>query len=192
MASSPTSPNLLSDLHEVVTRLRAEEKKLRLVQEIGAALSSPLDLDQLLWLIMEKITLLMEADRSTLYLLTDEGTELWSKVAQGEEIQEIRLKVGEGLAGWVAKTGQTLRIRDVYRDPRFDGEWDRRTGFRTRSTLCVPMKNQHGRTIGVVQVLNKAAGEFTEENGMLTPSPKVKRHTVIRAYEEEIEALYRR
>ena len=80
-------------------QLRAEGKKLSLVREIGEALSSSLDLDGLLALIMEKITLLMEADRSTLYLVSEDGKELWSKVAQAEKVLEIRLKVGEGISG---------------------------------------------------------------------------------------------
>src|SRR5688500_17273731 len=75
--------------------LRREHKKMALVQDVGRALSSALDLDQLLVVIMEKITQLMEADRSTLYLLSEDGHELWSKVIQGGEVVEIRLKVGE-------------------------------------------------------------------------------------------------
>jgi signal transduction histidine kinase len=111
----------------------------------------------------------MEADRTTLYLLDDDTGELWSKVAQGETAQEIRLKVGEGLAGTVAKTGKSLNVKDAYQDVRFDAEWDRRTGYRTRSTLCVPMKNQHGRILGVVQVLNKRCGPGSEQVGYFTP-----------------------
>ncbi|MFH0901375.1 MAG: histidine kinase, partial [Pseudomonadota bacterium] len=96
-----TAPEVAAELRTLRVRLREEEKKLALVQEIGRALSSALDLDQLLRLIMEKITVLMEADRSTLYLLSDDEKELWSKVVQGGEMREIRLKVGEGIAGWV-------------------------------------------------------------------------------------------
>src|SRR5688572_22340193 len=63
---------------------RAEVKKLTLAKEIGQALSSPLDLDRLLSLIMEKITLLMQADRSTLYLVSDDGQDLWSKILHAD------------------------------------------------------------------------------------------------------------
>jgi signal transduction histidine kinase/putative methionine-R-sulfoxide reductase with GAF domain len=145
-------------LRNVVDRERA---KLRALQDISAALGSTLDLGELLEMILDRISEVMEADRSTLYLLDEETDELWSKVAQGDDVHEIRLKPGEGLAGAVASTGKPLNIKDAYQDPRFDAEWDRRTGYRTRSTLCVPMKNQHGRTIGVVQVLNKLEGHFT-------------------------------
>src|SRR6266545_8336505 len=138
------------------TQLRAEHKKLALVQEIGQALSSALDLDGLLALIMEKITILMEADRSTLYLFSEDGSELWSKVAQGGEVLEIRLRVGEGIAGWVARSGETVNIPDAYSDRRFYPAVDLRSGYRTRSILCMPMEARGGQRIGVIQVLNKA------------------------------------
>ena len=158
---------MTTEADELRRALAREQEKLRALTDIGAALGSTLDLDELLVLVIERVSRLMDAERSTLYLLDEDTGQLWSKVAQGEAVQEIRLRAGEGLAGWVAKTGQSLRIRDVYQDPRFDAEWDRRTGFRTRSTLCVPMKNQHGRTIGVVQVLNKRLGEFSDEDAEL-------------------------
>jgi signal transduction histidine kinase len=163
MAAAKTNPS------ELERRLRAEEKKLALVQEIGRALASALDLDQLLALIMEKITILMEADRSTMFLLSDDGAELWSKVLQGGESFEIRLKVGEGIAGWVARTGEVVNIPDAYIDERFQPAVDLRSGYRTRSILCMPMKNNLGTTIGVVQVLNKRGGPFTgEDEALLT------------------------
>jgi signal transduction protein with GAF and PtsI domain len=156
----PTDPSLSA-------RLRAEEKKLALVQEIGRALSSVLDLDRLLTLIMEKITILMEADRSTLYLFSDDGKELWSKVLQGSSLMEIRLKVGEGIAGWVAGSGETVNIVDAYNDTRFQPAVDLKSGYRTRSILCMPMRNNLGATVGVVQVLNKQDGPFTGDDESL-------------------------
>jgi signal transduction histidine kinase len=147
--------------------LDRERAKLRALQDISTALGSTLDLGELLETILDRISEVVEADRSTLYLLDEDTDELWSKVVQGKEVHEIRLKLGEGLAGAVAKTGTPLNIKDAYQDVRFDAEWDRRTGYRTRSTLCVPMKNQHGRTIGVVQVLNKHHGHFTVDDEAL-------------------------
>jgi len=151
--------------------LEREHAKLRALQEIGTALSTTFDLGQLLTLVLDKVSAIMDAERSTLYLLDEQTGELWSKVAQGTSEVEIRLKVGEGLTGWVARAGKPLNIKDAYLDPRFDGDWDRRTGYRTRSTLCVPMKNHHARTIGVVQVLNKRdGGYFTVEDESLLMS----------------------
>jgi len=141
--------------------LAREQKKVALVQEIGRALSSGLELDQLLTLIMEKVTQLMEADRSTLYLVSDDGTELWSKVWQGDDFFEIRLKVGEGISGWVARTGDIVNLPDAYGDERFQPAVDLRSGYRTRTVLCVPMKNALGQITGVLQCLNKQGGPFT-------------------------------
>ena len=147
--------------------LAREQAKTRALADISAALGSTLDLDELLALVASKITEVIDADRSTIDLLDDDGEHLVSRVAEGQGRSEIRLKVGEGLAGWVARSGEKLNIKDAYQDVRFDAEWDRRTGYRTRSTLCVPMKNRHGRILGVVQVLNKRLGPFTGEDEAL-------------------------
>jgi signal transduction histidine kinase/putative methionine-R-sulfoxide reductase with GAF domain len=151
-------------LADLKAKLRHEQKKLALVQDIGRAMSSALELDQLLNLIMEKITILMEADRSTLYLLSDDGTELWSKVLQGENILEIRLKVGEGISGWVAQSGEVVNIPDAYIDQRFQPAVDLQSGYRTRSILCTPLRNSLGAIVGVMQVLNKTGGPFTSDD----------------------------
>lgn len=155
------------DVAALRQQMHREREKIRALQEIGAALGSTLDMDELLTMVVSRISTVMDSERSTVYLLDEETDELVSKVAQGGEIQEIRLGLGEGFAGTVAKSGRALNIEDAYEDPRFDPEWDRRTGYRTRSTLCVPMKNLHGRTIGVLQALNKAEGYFTKEDEAL-------------------------
>ncbi len=148
-------------------QLIAEKKKLALVQEVGRALSSSMDLDSLLTLIVEHISLLMEAERSTLYLLSEDRQSLWSRLAQGNEKVDIHLAVGEGLAGWVASSGETINIQDAYNDDRFQPAYDQKTGYRTRSILCIPMRNHFGDIIGVVQVLNKKAGPFDKSDESL-------------------------
>ena len=152
---------------ELRAQLLAEKKKLALVKEVGRALSSATDLDSLLTLIMENITLLMEADRSTLYLLTDDGKSLWSRMAQGDGHIEIQLKVGEGLAGWVVSSGELVNIPDAYTDDRFQPAIDQQTGYRTRSILCLPMRNHVGDIVGAVQVLNKKGRAFEKEDESL-------------------------
>ncbi len=160
--------NEADELARVRAEMERERAKLAALQEIGSALGSTLDLSELLERVVDQISKVMEADRTTLYLLDDETNELWSKVAQGENSFEIRLKLGEGLAGSVAKSGRSLNIKDAYQDVRFNAAWDRRSGYRTRSTLAVPMKNQHGRIIGVLQCLNKQGGYFTpKDEGLL-------------------------
>ncbi|HEY0476241.1 MAG TPA: GAF domain-containing protein [Kofleriaceae bacterium] len=142
--------------------LEREQKKVALVQEVSRALSKTGDLDTLLALIIAKVTELMEADRSTLFVLTEDGSQLWSKVSQGSDRVEIRLAIGEGIAGWVAQTREVVNIPDAYADQRFQPAFDLRSGYRTRSILSVPMLGAPGDLIGVLQVLNKQAGPFTQ------------------------------
>jgi len=157
-ASQVTSPASVRSLEEA---LRREQKKVALVQEVSRALSEAGDLDTLLTLIMRKVQELMEADRSTLYLLTEDGRYLWSKVVQGGERVEIRLEVGDGIAGWVAQTREIVNIPDAYADQRFQPAVDLKSGYRTRSILSIPMLGAMGGLVGVLQVLNKQDGPFT-------------------------------
>lgn len=152
-------------IRELSSALQREERVSRALREVGIALGSTLDLDALLELILEKLTVLLEADRSALYLLDEEKQELVSRLVVGEKVRSIRMKVGHGLAGEVALTGRTIRVRDAYKDRRFERDWDLLGGYRTTSMLAAPLKNHLGRTIGVIQVLNKrSAEEFTDED----------------------------
>lgn len=144
--------------------LKKRVTKLTALLEIGKAMTAERDLDRLLSLILKEVTRVMEADRSSLFLVDKERGELWSKIAQGLEAREIRIKIGEGIAGYVAATGQTVNIREAYEDPRFHKEVDKQTGYRTKTILCVPMINKLGEVIGVIQVLNKLKGTFNEED----------------------------
>ncbi len=140
-------------------------RKVRALQEVGTAITSTLEHDELLHLVMERVSDVVDAERSTLYLVDPERGELWSKVAQGDGLEEIRLRLGEGVAGWVAQHGRPLNIADAYQDVRFDAEWDRRTGYRTRSIVAVPLRGRDERILGVVQCLNKrGGGRFDEED----------------------------
>jgi signal transduction histidine kinase len=149
---------------DVEVALAREMRVSKSLRDVGVALGTTLDLDELLELILDKITEALEADRATLYLLDEANDELVSRIAQGKGVRSIRLKLGHGIAGHVARTGKPLHVRDAYRDPRFSAEWDMVSGYRTRSILAAPMRNHLGKTIGVVQVLNKRRGEFTEDD----------------------------
>jgi signal transduction histidine kinase len=148
-------------------QLRIERKKIDAVRQLGKVLGATLDLDRLLVVLLEKVTELLDAERATIFLVTDDGTQLESKIAQGGAIATIRLKTGEGIAGWVAQSGATVNIPDAYTDPRFNQSFDKASGFRTRSILCMPMPDHKGRTIGVVQVLNKRLGPFDGDDEAL-------------------------
>jgi nitrogen-specific signal transduction histidine kinase/putative methionine-R-sulfoxide reductase with GAF domain len=164
---SESARSLESRIEELESALAREARISNALREVGVALGTTLDLDQLLELILSKITEALEAERATLYLLDEAKDELVSRIAHGEEVRSIRLKVGHGIAGHVARTGKPLHVKDAYRDPRFNPEWDILSGYRTRSILAAPMKNHLGRTIGVVQVLNKKRGEFTEDDKVI-------------------------
>jgi len=145
--------------------LRHERRVSAALREVGVALGTTFDLDDLLELILSKLTELVEADRATLYLLDEANKELVSRLMVGDTVRSVRMKVGHGIAGIVAQTGKSIRIRDAYTDPQFERDWDLLTGYRTKSMLAAPLKNHLGRTIGVIQVLNKLNGsEFTSED----------------------------
>ncbi len=142
----------------------AREDRLEVILDITRRLMSVTDLDALLRIIAEATTQLLDADRATIFLVDIDRGELWSKVALGTGVGEIRLPVGVGIAGTVAETGTTINIPDAYADPRFNPEPDQRSGYRTRSLLTYPMKAHDGRVIGVFQAVNKVGGPFIRDD----------------------------
>jgi adenylate cyclase len=137
---------------------------------IMKALAAGLDTDSLLQSLMKKTTQVMDADRSTLFLIDFARHELWSKVAEGTGISEIRFPIDRGISGYVVSTGQMVNIPDAYEDPRFNPEIDSKTGYHTRSILCAPLKDESGKIIGALQVLNKKSGIFTTQDEKLITS----------------------
>jgi adenylate cyclase len=145
-------------------KLVASHEKMAILLDVASSVAQTLDLDALIIRIVGKISEVLRAERSSLFLLDRESGELWSKVAQGAEVAEIRFPRSLGLAGFVAETGEALNIRDAYKDPRFNPEVDRRTGFHTRGVLCVPVLDRQGQIIGVTQTVNKRGGDFGQED----------------------------
>ncbi|HEY9676185.1 MAG TPA: GAF domain-containing protein [Waterburya sp.] len=131
-----------------------------------------LDSEEFLERVMEAAKKLMNADRSTLWLLDSDSNELWTKIPikNGKEVseQELRIKVGQGYAGKVAATGEPLNIPfDLYQQPGSETskQMDRVTGYRTCSLLCMPVRSPDGELLGVTQLVNKRKpGEFPEYN----------------------------
>lgn len=149
------------------SNLEALQRQLQKVHKLVEAtkiVNSTLDTDRLLELILQTATTTVLADRGTLYLVDESKNELWSKVVQGSSTIEIRLPMGKGIAGYVAVSGETINIPDAYADRRFNPEVDRRSGYRTKTILCMPMKNKDGKVIGVFQLLNKPGGSFNDED----------------------------
>lgn len=161
-------PNVIR-LTKLIERARPGVHPLNAVQElnvmrtISEVMTTNIDLDDLLNLIISKLLVTINAERGTLFLVDEENQEVWSRVLLDElgPLSEIRLKIGSGIVGHVAATGELLNIPNAYADSRFNPEIDRVTGFRTRSILTVPMFNPQQKVIGVVQLLNKKDGAFT-------------------------------
>jgi sigma-B regulation protein RsbU (phosphoserine phosphatase) len=141
-----------------------EIKRLEALINASKILNSTLDLGKLLALILDLATNNLKAARGTIYLLDLERKELWSKVLKGKNLVEIRLPLGTGISGHVAKTGKTVNLKDAWKDKRFFSGFDLRTGFQTRTMLCMPMRDRKGKIIGVFQILNKHSGVFTKED----------------------------
>ncbi|HEY2745444.1 MAG TPA: sigma-54-dependent Fis family transcriptional regulator [Polyangia bacterium] len=136
-------------------------QKPNVLLAVGPLLQREVDLDELLDQIVTKIAEALGADRGTLYLVDPEAGELFSKAAHLPELKQIRLKIGQGIAGTVAATGQMLNLPSAEGDRRFWKEIDRQTGYRTRSILAAPLRDRDGNVIGVVQVLNAKRGSFS-------------------------------
>ena len=132
--------------------------------KIGRSITAVTDINVLLKVIAEETRIAIQADRCTVFLLDKEKNELWSKVALGIESSEIRFPADKGLAGYVVKTGEPLNIPDAYNDSRFNPDIDKKTGYHTKTILCMPIKNNNQEIIGAFQVLNKSGGVFTKSD----------------------------
>ncbi len=140
--------------------LQFENQRLHSLLDVTQTLSSVIDLDTLLFKIMDVVKLNLQADRCTVFLLDKERNELWSKVAMGVK-SEIRFPANKGIAGFVASSGEVLNIPDAYADYRFNPEIDKKTGYKTENMLTMPMRDKQNEVIGVFQVLNRKGGPFT-------------------------------
>jgi len=121
--------------------------------DVASTLTSELEFDRLFPLIVHKITEAMSAERSSLYVIDWEKKELWTKVA--EQVDQIRVPIGEGISGRVAESGEVINVEDAWDLPYYNRDFDIRNEFRTRSVLCMPIKNRSGDIIGAIQVINK-------------------------------------
>src|ERR1051326_7890628 len=141
---------------------REEIEHLKMLVEASKMINSSIEPDQLFASILTVARKELGVERGTLYFVDEPRQAIWAKEA--EQAAEIRLPFGRGLAGTVAATGQEIILHDAYADSRFDRSQDARTGFRTRSMLCVPIRNRNGKVVGVLQLLNKMHGSFGEKD----------------------------
>jgi len=138
------------------TERRRQLQELSIFHDVAKALTSSLNLDSILQTIMEKVAEYFRPDNWSLLMVDDSAEELYFAIAVGDAadaLRSVRLKVGEGIAGWVAKTGEPLIVPDVYSDERFAKRIDEMTRWRTRSIICIPLRSKH-RVLGVIQLIN--------------------------------------
>ncbi len=152
------------DTARVLQENRKIISQLQFIVEASQVLNSTLDLAELLDLIMKLARREIGADRGTVYIVDHEHRQIWTILAQGLEQTEIRLNFGQGVAGFVAETEKTLIVDDAYTFDRFDRSFDDKTGYRTRSILCLPIRNRNGGVAGILQLFNKFSGPFTRED----------------------------
>ena len=156
-------------LHQEVQR-RVEE--LTFLDRVGRAVTSSLDVEQVLTTVLEKTALVLKTEACSLLLLDEESREFVFGAVVGprsEEVKGLRFSLGQGIAGWVAQEGQPLLVPDVRKDPRFYPGIDEATGFATRSVLAVPLKVK-GKVIGVIEAVNKTEGDFGQADTALLSS----------------------
>jgi sigma-B regulation protein RsbU (phosphoserine phosphatase) len=152
-----------------LSNLRTKVDDLSSLIEVSIIINSTLDLDKLIGLVMEKAQSVMKAEASSVMLLKDDKNILECAVALGKVGDQVKkkmhLKIGQGIAGWVAAHGEAQIVSDVTKDPRFSPELDKRTGFKTRSILAVPLKVKD-KIIGVAEVINRVDGKAFKKDDL--------------------------
>ena len=162
----------------VTAPTQAEAEVLKLKRELGAlssigqALVSTLGLEETLDIITDKVTQLMGVEAASVILHDEAKGDLWFAAASGEGagfMRSVRLRMGQGIAGWVTQQGEPVIVPDVSKDTRWFQEFDKGSGLTTRSILCVPLQTR-GRTIGAIEAMNKERGTFDQEDVRLLAS----------------------
>ncbi len=156
--------SIILERRGLFSELDTKLKQFSVLHDVGALLISTLDEKLVRERSIGAITELMDTETGSLLMVDSARKELYFDVAlgeMGEKIKTVRLKVGEGIAGWVARHGRPLLIDDVTKDKRFQGGLDKKSTFKTRDMICVPVKVKD-KTIGVVQAINKRGGRFTK------------------------------
>ena len=148
----------------IIEEIEASRKQELEFLDVVSKVSSELEIGPLLQKIMETITKMLDADRSTLFINDEKTNELFTEIGQGLGKTSIRFPNSVGIAGSVFTSGKSINIPHAYADLRFNPSFDKQTGYFTQSILCMPVRNKTGKIIGVTQVLNKRGGTFNRED----------------------------
>src|SRR5688572_7076479 len=163
---APTRTTILPDLADSGPGSHGSMvNRLSLLVDLASLLTREVDFDALLTTACERVAEALSAERATIWLVDAEQGDLVLRVAVLPELPSLRIPLAQGIAGFVARTGETVRTADAAKDPRFDPSVDRTTGYTTRSILAVPIREENnGPVRGVLQVLNRATGAFEDED----------------------------
>ncbi len=174
------------------------QNRLNLLLQFGGVVYKETRLDKLLELIAAQVKKILNCDRCTVFILDKKKDELWSKVAQGISNTEIRMPANKGIAGEAASSGRVINIPDAYKDPLFNQEIDRSTGYHTSTILAVPLKDVGGNIMGVFQVINKTKGRFDgDDEAVLQLISSIAASAIENAqlcenlYKAQLETIYR-
>ncbi len=160
--------------------LKRQLQQHKMLLELDRVIVSEMDMHVLFKVIMDQTRRFMGAEKCSVFIFDPEKNELWSRVSTDLKSNEIRFPAHTGIAGWVFQNRKPLIINDAYSDSRFYPEVDRKTHFKTRNILCLPLINRHGDCIGTLQVINKTSGDFTPDDEELLLSAS---HTITIALE---------
>jgi len=161
--SSSESKDIV-DYKKRITLLEAENTRLRGFIDIGRTLGTEHRFEKLIPMIIEKISLHLNCERSTLFMVDWQKGQLWSQYAQGLTTQTVTIDLKIGLAGTSFLSDRIINVTDAYEHRMFNPYFDHTTGFRTRSVLCVPIRSERHRPYGVIQLLNRKTGAFTQDD----------------------------
>lgn len=168
-AREPTASREPTYAIDQITDMRRKLEEFGVFHEMAKALTSTLQVDQVLKTIMQKIRHFLQPDTWSLLLVDDKTNELYFQIATGErasKLKDIRLKMGEGIAGWVAQMGEPAIVPDVSKDPRFCAEVDKKTETRTHSSVCVPIRSTE-RVLGVIELVNYVGRRDFDESDLM-------------------------
>jgi len=144
--------------------MRRRLRRYKKAFHVGQVITSEMDRDLLFEVIIHQTNEVLESERSTVFLHDDKAKQRWSLVGVGLKKREIRIPSDYGVAGWVFQHRTPVTVNNAYKDPRFYSEVDKKSGFRTRNIICVPLISWAGHCIGALQSINSSSGNFTDDD----------------------------